>query len=270
MKNFSFDKFSRLEFFKKVNKEFLYSVDIERKEKILDLGCGTGGITEIILEKIRNTKNHIIYAVDTSKEALKQAQNNLKKFREASIHFIHSKAEDLIEVLNSKVDMVVFCNAIHYIPDKEKLLRDIFKILKKGGLFLFNTSFFKGAHLPETDIFYRRWMIRAIRILKTEYKINFKKEEKVWARKTLPPLEYKEILLKTGFNIKKFDIKRIELPLEGWLAISEFKDFIEGIFPKIPLEKASEALKKAVKKVFQDMKIKTVPRNWLEVVAIKP
>jgi len=59
------------------------------------------------------------------------------------------------------------------------------------------------------------------------------------------------------------------VPISGWLDISEFKDFIEGAMPGVPLKEASMALQTAVRETFKDLAIETVPRNWLEIVAIK-
>jgi len=269
MEGFSFEKFARLDFFREVNAKFLDFVNLREGQKIVDLACGTGTITEIILKKIKNTKNALIFAVDTSQEALYQARKNLQRFKESAVKFVHARAEELKRILNLKVDAVIFCNAIHYVSQKEKLIRDIYNILKDKGYFAFNTSFFKEAHLPETDVFYRRWMMRAIRILIKKYNIRPPKEEKTEARKRLSAEEYRKLLQRCKFKIKEFHIRKVNMPLEGWLAISEFRDFITGIFPGVPLDKASYALKEGVKEVYENMKLKAVPRNWLEVVAVK-
>ena len=39
--------------------------------------------------------------------------------------------------------------------------------------------------------------------------------------------------------------------------------------PGVPLKEASMALQTAVRETFKDLAIETVPRNWLEIVAIK-
>ena len=269
MEAFSFEKFARLEFFREVNAKFLDFVNLREGQKIVDLACGTGTITEIILRKIKNTRDALIFAVDTSQEALNHARKNLQRFKRNAIKFINARAEELRKILNSKVDAVIFCNAIHYVSEKEKLIRDIYNILKDRGYFAFNTSFFKEAHLPETDLFYKRWMMRAIRILIKKYNIRPPKEEKTEARRKLSAEEYRKLLEKCRFKIKEFHIRRVNMPLEGWLAISEFRDFITGIFPGVPLDKASFALKEGVKEIYESMKLRAVPRNWLEVVAVK-
>ena len=55
--NFNFNSFSNLDFYKKVNSNLLDLADLNSSNKIIDLGCGNGGITEMILSMIhRNLK----------------------------------------------------------------------------------------------------------------------------------------------------------------------------------------------------------------------
>jgi hypothetical protein len=60
------------------------------------------------------------------------------------------------------------------------------------------------------------------------------------------------------------------VPLQGWLDISRYEDFVAGALPGIPLGQASEALQESVRQTFQEMGLTVVPRNWLAVVAAKP
>jgi len=55
------------------------------------------------------------------------------------------------------------------VPDKASLLAQLRQKLRPGGVLAINTSFFDGSHPPQTGEFYRRWMMRSLRILKREY-----------------------------------------------------------------------------------------------------
>ena len=57
-KNFGFSKFSQNDFYNNVNKELINSLDIRSNQKIVDLGCGSGGITSLILEKLFTLFSH--------------------------------------------------------------------------------------------------------------------------------------------------------------------------------------------------------------------
>ena len=267
---YSFSSFSKLPFYKKINKRLLDLAKIEDQKSIVDLGCGTGLITKLILNKIKKDANDcIVYAVDHSSNALKTASEEIGEKKQATVKFIHSEVQNLKEVLKDKVEAVIYCNSIHYVPDKLSLIKQIKNQLKSDGIFVFNTSFFEGSHPPETHKFYRKWMIRSLRVLKTEYGLSPDKSAKVESRKQLTPEEYISILENAGFNVVVKDIQRIEVPKDGYHHISGFSDWIEGILPGVPLDKGCDVLQKSLKDVWDDMKLSSVPRLWLSISAVK-
>ncbi|MGH2542834.1 MAG: class I SAM-dependent methyltransferase, partial [Ardenticatenaceae bacterium] len=207
---------------------------------------------------------------DHSGTALKQAMENLKDARNAAVQFVQSRVEQLSEAINKNTaDTIFFCNAIHYVPDKDALLAEISRSIKPGGKFVFITSFFEGSHPPETLLFYRKWMFKAVRILRREYGLSLVRSEKVEARKHLTPGQYTILLENNGFLVARQEIDKVMVPIDGWLDISEFEDFIEGTMPGVPLDKASAALKQGIHETFDELELEFVPRNWLDVVAVK-
>ena len=76
---YAFNAFASLPFYSKINSEFIKLAKIDDKKSIVDLGCGTGNITKLILERIRSAKDSVIYAVDSSKSALRTAANELER-----------------------------------------------------------------------------------------------------------------------------------------------------------------------------------------------
>ena len=90
--------------------------------------------------------------IDHSSEMLKIAVEELKDRRDAAVQFVQSQVEHISESVKDSVDTVIFCNAIHYVPNKEELLSEICKTLKPGGKLAFNTSFFVALEaLPITS-----------------------------------------------------------------------------------------------------------------------
>jgi|TARA_B100000959_G_C14990451_1_gene627638 ubiquinone/menaquinone biosynthesis C-methylase UbiE len=269
--NFGFSKFSDNDFYSNVNKELIDSLDIQSNLKIVDLGCGSGGISKIIIEKLNeiNSVNSSIIAVDFSDISLKEAKANLKSVSDSMITFVQSRYEEFSSKIKDKVDLVVLCNAIHYLDDKELVIKDVMKILKPGGRFAFNSSFFDGAHPEHTLGFYRKWMFKSMRILSKEYNTRPVKAEKIESRIQLNPNQYKKVLENCGMKIMNTKIREVNVPIDGWMDISGFKDFIEGIMPGVNLDIASESLQKAVKDTFKEMKLNFVQRNWMEIVATK-
>ena len=117
--------------------------------------------------------------------------------------------------------------------------------------------------------FYRKWMFKSARILRKEYGLSTKRSEKVESRKHLTPDQYRELVERHGFTILKQEIDTVNVPIDGWLDISTFEDFIVGTLPGVPLDAASESLQKACHQTFEELNLTYVPRNWLDVVAVR-
>jgi len=268
-KEFSYIRFAQQRFYRNLNVRLIDMLDIGSKQRIVDLACGTGAIIKLVTERLRNASESVVIGVDQSSAALKQAMSELESVKVAALEFIQSGVERLSQVIKESADTVIFCNGIHYIEDKQRLIAEVRKVLRPGGVFAFNTSFFEGGQTPESHQFYRRWMLKALRYLRKTYGLSPNRSEKVEARRHLSPEEYEELLAEQGMTVKRRDIHTVQMPLEGWLGISQFKDFIAGIMPGVPLDKASDSLKEAVRETFKDLNLKFVPRNWLYIVALR-
>lgn len=269
VREFGFAKFSKNAFYQALNARLVDMAEPGPGQRIVDLACGSGGVTRLILERLRGARDSMIIAIDHSAAALKEAMEELRDARDAAVHFLQSRVEQLSETLRDSVDTIIYCNAIHYVPDKDSLLEEIARALKPGGKFAFNTSFFEGAHPPESQVFYRRWMFKALRILRREYGLTPVKAEKVEARRHLTPEQYRRLLERHGLVVTRQEIDTVQVPIGGWLDISEYEDFIQGVMPGVPLHKASAALKEGVRQTFRELSLEYVPRNWLDVVAVR-
>ena len=267
---YSFNEFSSQPFYRRVNSRLVDMSGVFNQHKIIDLGCGTGGITKLILDRITGTKGTVIYAVDHSASALRSAVDELGDRKEAAIRFVHAEVQNLASSVNEQVDAVIYCNSIHYVNDKLELLRQIRERLNPGGILAFNTSFFEGSHPPESHDFYRRWMMRSLRTLRRDYGVfPDKNADKTGARRQLTPEEYEALLEEAGFEIVKTENTTVQVPEVGFYHISGFRDWIEGIMPGVPLGKGRDALQKSLKQVFKEMDIESVPRIWLGVTAMR-
>ncbi|NIN73480.1 MAG: hypothetical protein GTO46_16460, partial [Gemmatimonadetes bacterium] len=129
--------------------------------------------------------------------------------------------------------------------------------------------FFDGASPPETQKYYRRWMLKALRKLKTEYDLK-PDHSKVESRKQLTAEEYGALLEAEGFEIKSQEIYPGEVTEQGFIDLSRFSDFIAGALPGVPLKTASEVLVETIRETFAEMGVTAWPRKWLTVVAARP
>ncbi|MBC63502.1 MAG: hypothetical protein CL746_04165 [Chloroflexi bacterium] len=264
---YNFNKFSNLPFYTDINANFLEFAKIDDQKTIVDLGCGTGGITKLLIGRLKDAKETVIYAIDHSKTALKSAASEIEETKNVLVKFCHSEVQSLTDVIKDKVDAIVYCNSIHYVPDKSDLLTKIKSKLNNKGILAFNTSFFEGSHPEDSLEFFRKWMLRSLRKVKKEYGLSAKKSDKVQSRVQLNQEEYKNLLIDNGFEINAIKTNRIDVPIEGWHYISGFSDWIEGILPGIPLDIGREVLQKSLAEIWEELKLKSIPRIWLSVSA---
>jgi ubiquinone/menaquinone biosynthesis C-methylase UbiE len=267
--DFSFATFSKNEFYSTLNARLVDMADVGSDRRVVDLACGAGGVTRLILQRINRTKDTVVIALDHSSLALRTAMEDLKDISNNAVKFVQLGVENVSEAVKDSVDTIVFCNAIHYVPDKDGVVSDISKALRPGGKFAFNTSFYEGGQHEDSSAFYSKWMLKAMRILRREYGLRPQKSQKVESRRQLTPNEYGNLMERNGLRVQKQVVDTVSVPIEGWLDISTFSDFIEGTMPGVPLKEASEALQQGVRLTYEEMGVTHVPRNWLDIVAVK-
>ena len=262
---YTLDKFAQHPFYQEVNRRLVALTGLHSGQHVVDLGSGTGAVTRLLAEQVKNNGAEVI-GVEPSQTAIDVAMRNLSSFREGLVRFIQGSAEKLSQLVRGPVDAVFFCNAIHLVQEKELVLNEIKQTLREDGTFSFNTSFYQGAEPPESQLFYRKWMIKALRVLKNEYGISPDKT-KVEARHRLTEAEYVTLLEENGFKIRNREVVQVEMPLSGFESISEYSLWIEGVLPGVPLEAGAASLREGARQAFQELGLKFSPRNWLLVVA---
>ena len=115
----------------------LITTYVKLKDRILDLGCGTGRTT-FALHDLGYTE---LTGIDLTPEMIQEARR-IAKIKEISIPFIIGDACDL-PFGESSCDCVFFSfNGLTTIPTSERRLlaiKEIFRVLTNGGLFIFTT-----------------------------------------------------------------------------------------------------------------------------------
>jgi ubiquinone/menaquinone biosynthesis C-methylase UbiE len=260
---FSFEAFTRHAFFTEVNRWIVERVICPGRRKIVDLGCGPGAVTKLILERLGDARNAEVIGIDPSESALAKARAAIHS---TLVEFVQGSAE-WVSRLVSSADAVVFLNAIHLVPDKAQVIGEIRRALKKDGVFAFNTTFFNGAYVEGTSGFWRRWVVRAVQVLR-ERGLEVQHTAKSVARQFLSADEYAELCVRAGFSRPSVELVRIEMTPESIEDIGRFSLFIEGALPGVPLEEGAKALQLGLRRAMDETGLATVPRNWLECVAV--
>jgi ubiquinone/menaquinone biosynthesis C-methylase UbiE len=207
-----------------------------------------------------------VLGIDPSAQALSLAEQRLVGAR-STVRFLQGDAATLSQ-LADPVDGIFFCNAIHLVPDKGAVLALIAAALPPGGLLACNSTFFTGAYVPGTERFYQMYMRGALSWLRREHpQVRLSREGKVLARQWLSQEDYATLLHQQGFGILSSKLEEVLMPLGSWQDISRYWLFIEGALPGVPLAAGADALVNSATRVFADLELTTVPRNWLQLVA---
>src|SRR5438132_4614217 len=260
---FSFEAFTQHPFFTEVNRWIVERVICPGRRKVVDLGCGPGAVTKLILERLDDARNAKVIGIDPSPSALSKARAAIHS---KVVEFIEGSAE-WVSRLVSSADAVVFLNAIHLVPDKAQVIAEIRKTLKPGGVFAFNTTFFNGAYVEGTSAFWRRWIVRAVQVVR-ERGMDVSHSAHAVAREFLTADQYADLCVQAGFARPSVEFVRIEMTPESLEDIGRFSLFIEGALPGVPLEQGADALKEGLRRAREETGVANVPRNWLECVAV--
>jgi hypothetical protein len=88
----------------------------------------------------------------------------------------------------------------------------------------------------------------------------------------LEAADYHELIECNGFKVEEVRERRVLLSQAAVRAISSYSEFAKGALHASDEDaaEASRALQVTVKQTFNDLKMKYLPRNWLEIIATKP
>jgi ArsR family transcriptional regulator len=103
---------------------------IKEGDVVLDLGSGAGFDCFLASRKVGN-KGKVI-GVDMTEEMIKKARANAKKHKFANVEFRLGDIEEL-PVDSNSIDIVISNCVINLAPDKSRVFKEAYRVLRKGG-----------------------------------------------------------------------------------------------------------------------------------------
>ncbi|MGZ3418262.1 MAG: class I SAM-dependent methyltransferase [Polyangiales bacterium] len=104
----------------------LERLELRGDEVVMDAGCGTGRVTELLLEKLPRGR---VIALDVDAAMLAQAREHLAKYGDR-VEYVQASLLDLPPM---QVDLVFSTATFHWVTDHDALFRSLFGALKPGG-----------------------------------------------------------------------------------------------------------------------------------------
>ena len=168
--------------------EWMYELlrPVVRQKTVLELAAGTG----LIAKNIVSSANHI-EATDASPEMIAEARRDNQS---AKLHF---SVQDMFHLpyADRSFDVVIVSNALHIVPEPEKALAEIRRVLKEDGILIAPT--FTHA---DNDF---RGNVKAF-FMKL---VGFRQYSK-WSSES-----YLDLLREQGWTVRKSEVLKASFPL---------------------------------------------------------
>ncbi|MCD6583890.1 MAG: class I SAM-dependent methyltransferase [Candidatus Omnitrophica bacterium] len=111
--------------------KFLRKVGLRRGQIVLDFGCGEGHYT-IPASKVIGEKGRV-YAFDKDAYILERLRRLAEEEGLSNIEII--KGDTKIPLEDNSIDVVLCYDVIHYEKHRERIYKEVFRILKSEGFF---------------------------------------------------------------------------------------------------------------------------------------
>jgi arsenite methyltransferase len=134
-------------------KILIEALKIKPGEHVLDIGSGTGRLAKHVADLVAAEGD--VAGIDPLPYRVAIAQSRASK----TLRFSVGRAEDLSEFSAGQFDVVYLNSVFHWIDDKPRVLREIFRVLKDGGRIGLNTQDPSKPH--ESRVFVRSALARA-------------------------------------------------------------------------------------------------------------
>jgi SAM-dependent methyltransferase len=251
---------SRNDVYRAVNERLVAALGLADDAAVVDLGCGDGMLSRLLLD--RHGDGVRIWAVDPDPAMLAGARTALGD----QVGVCAGDAETFAAMFPpSSVDAVVLANSLHLVADRTALYEGVRRVLRPGGVFGFNTSFYENSHSAANGAFSLSVYLEA-RGLAKKRDVQIPPADPRLAR-TLPRRDgLTDELTSASFETAHADERTLVMDVELLESFVSSPYFAATVFPALDEGLGGDLLRDAVRLVAAK-KAKPVERSWLTVVA---
>lgn len=276
----------------RANEAFLDRRPLGNVGRFLDLACGPGVVSEMLMTRCPDANlQGIDYDpahVDLASERFRALGYEVRQGFDLTSDRVNGRpvvtfgvgSADELPFPDASFGCTTITNAIHLLPDKAKLVAAVARVLETGGVFGFNSGFYAGTFPEGTHAFYHEWVkAAAIRIqeidarLKAEGKPGLTRKRgttrKAFQNRWLSPQEWTDLLAEHGLEVIDLHERVLHLDGQFFASIGAYRGLAEALLSGYPIEAACEALSTTAEPSLRALNLSSVPRNWLEVWAQK-
>lgn len=139
----------RLEIARQIDGVLKNILDNPKKLKCLDVGCSSGVISYYLSDKFRE-----VIGVDIDEKAIKYA---VKNFQKKNLKYLKMDGEDL-DFKDQVFDVVICHQVYNFVENPQKLMNEIHRVLKKGGVCYFSGRNKYAIMEPQYKIPFLSWI----------------------------------------------------------------------------------------------------------------
>lgn len=103
-------------------------LELAGDERVLDAGCGSGRVTELLLERLPRGR---VIALDGSPSMIEQARRRLQRFGDRVGYLLADLALPL--PIEEPMDAIVSTATFHWVQDHDALFRNLASVVRSGG-----------------------------------------------------------------------------------------------------------------------------------------